>query len=60
MSGGQLQEALALGVVALVVILYAWRRLRRRAQSRRSCDGCDPPQTGEPRETVVRFYRRKN
>lgn len=52
--GAELQEWVALGVVALVAGAYlAWRR-RRKAGSCGDCASAGPP----PKETVVRFYRR--
>jgi hypothetical protein len=50
----ELQEWLALGVVALVAGTYvAWRR-RRKAGSCGDCASAGPPR----QEQVVRFYRR--
>jgi hypothetical protein len=59
MAGAELQEVLALGVVALVVALALWRRARRRrARPAPGCSGCEAP-AAKPKETVPRFYRRK-
>jgi hypothetical protein len=58
-----LQEAVALAIVALVAGVLAWRRLVPRSQRRPSggtgCDGCGP-RTTPPGEATVRFYRRQN
>jgi LPXTG-motif cell wall-anchored protein len=50
----ELQEWLALGVVALVAAGYLAYRRRRKAGSCGDCASAGPP----PKENVVRFYRR--
>ena len=58
-----LQETIALGIVALVAGLFAWRRLapgaRRRPAGGSGCEGCGPG-TSPPGEATVHFYRRRN
>lgn len=49
-----LQEMLALGIVALVAGLYWYRRRRRPSGSCGDCASAGPP----PAESTVRFYRR--
>jgi hypothetical protein len=58
MSGADLQEALALGVVALVLALAIWRRTRRK-KSAGACSNCDTPPTAKPRESTLRFFKRQ-
>jgi LPXTG-motif cell wall-anchored protein len=50
----ELQEWLALAVVALVAGAYLFHRRRRKAGSCGDCASASP----RPKETVVRFYRR--
>jgi len=56
------QELIALGIVALVAGRLLWRRLGPSARRRRTagaCDGCGP--VNPPRkEATIRFYRRRN
>lgn len=53
-----IQELIALGIVALVAGTALWRRLRRKpgaaAGSCGDCAGSGPP----PAESTMRFYRR--
>lgn len=58
MNGVDLQEVLALGVVALVVGLALWRRSKRRTKAAGSCGNCDAP-AAKSKEATLRFYRRK-
>jgi nitrate/TMAO reductase-like tetraheme cytochrome c subunit len=54
------QELLALGIVALVVGVYAWRRRARHASTKPGCGDC--ASAAKPRadgETTVHFYRRR-
>lgn len=54
-----LQEALALGLVALVVGIVLWRRLRRRSSGNDACSNCDAGRAKPPREAPLRFHRRR-
>jgi hypothetical protein len=60
-----LQEVIALGIVALVVGRLLWRRWARRVPAAKpagksgacsDCTAAGPP----PKETTVHFYRRQN
>ncbi len=56
-----IQEVIALGIVALVAGRWIWRRRMRRQAPGKSgdCSNCassSPP----PKETTVHFYRRRN
>ncbi len=53
-----LQEALAVAIVLLVVAIGLWRRWRRRA-SRGTCGDCDASSGAKTKEVPLRFYRRK-
>ncbi len=53
-----LQEALALAAVALVIGVGVWRRWQRRARTGPGCGSCDKPDA-QPTEMPLRFYRRK-
>jgi hypothetical protein len=59
MSAFDPQDAIALGLVALVAGLALWRRARRkRAAAAGACSNCDAP--ARPRKEVpLRFYRRR-
>ena len=51
MAMGDIQEILALAVVAVVVALAVWRSWRRRSRSRAA--------SNNPKEATLRFYRRR-
>lgn len=53
-----LQEVLALGIVALVVGLVLWRRQRRRRSGGDGCSGCEAGSPKKSREHPLRFRRR--
>jgi hypothetical protein len=57
-TGADVQEVIAIGIVALVVGIAIWRRRRRSAGSASGCGNCDTPQT-KPKEAPLRFYRRR-
>lgn len=61
MSGLDMQEALALLAVALIVALALWRRHQRRKARRAGCDGCDvPAAAARPlTEATLKFHRRR-
>jgi len=55
-----IQELIALGIVALVAGRLLWRRWTRRGDTRKAgacsnCDSAGPP----PKEAPLRFYRRR-
>jgi len=55
-----IQEALALAVVLLVVVTALWRWWRKRGRSADGCGHCDSPAARKaPKEAPIRFYRRK-
>lgn len=58
MFGLDVQEILALGIVALVVGLALWRRRKRAARAAPGCSNCDNP-PAKPKEAPLRFYRRR-
>lgn len=58
MTGSDVQEIVALGIVALVVGVAIWRRRKRSAGSAPGCSSCDTPQKS-PKEAPLRFYRRR-
>lgn len=58
MTGPEVQEILALGVVALVVAIAIWRRRKRSSGSSPGCSNCDTPQKKQ-KEAPLRFYRRR-
>lgn len=55
----QLQEVLALAVVAAVVGLYLWRRWQRRRRSKSACGGCEGGASDTSKEKTLRFYKRR-
>lgn len=58
MSNLDTQDLIALGIVAVVVALALWRRIRLQRERRRNpCAGCETTKV-TPIETAVRFYRR--
>lgn len=59
MSTMDLQELLALGLVALVVGIALWRRFRHSRKPQAGCDGCGP-QAKKPAESTLHFHRRKH
>jgi len=50
------QELIALGLVAMVVAIALWRRLRKKPSGCDSCSGNPANKTGE-HESVVRFHK---
>jgi hypothetical protein len=55
-----LQEALALGVVLLVVVAAVWRWWRARTAPRGGCGNAASTKAGTvPKEAPLRFHRRK-
>jgi hypothetical protein len=55
------QEAIALGIVALVAARFWWRRWgpgARRGKAAGGCDGCGPA-ASPAKEATVRFYKRR-
>jgi hypothetical protein len=56
-----LQQALAIGIVILVVIAELVRRYRRKKVGKAGCDGCDSgagQQQSANGETKLKFYRK--
>jgi hypothetical protein len=54
-----LQEILALAVVAVAVALMLWRRYRRRAHPGSACNGCDAARNRPSKEKTLHFHRRR-
>jgi len=52
----ELQELLALGIVAAVVMLYGYRRWKARGRSSPPCDGC--PKGPDQSEHTLHFFKR--
>jgi hypothetical protein len=59
MPSVDLQEVIALAIVAVVIAIGAWRWVRRRGTSRTACGHCDRPAAPTPKEIPLRFHRRK-
>jgi hypothetical protein len=56
-----LQQALAIGIVVLVVIAELVRRYRRKKVGKAACDGCDSgagQRQSTDGETTLKFYRK--
>jgi hypothetical protein len=58
MSGTEIQEVMALAVVALVVAIAVWRRARHKAKGAPGCSNCDTP-AARKRESTLHFHRRR-
>ena len=55
------QQIVALVVVACVVAISLWRKLRARKNIAAGCSGCDSAENGNNAgEQPVRFYKRSN
>ena len=54
-----LQELIALAIVAVVVVIGAWRWQKRRRSGAAACGHCDRPATTR-KEVTLRFHRRKH
>ena len=52
------QEILALAIVALVVAIALYRRLKRSRERQAAC--CDTPSQAPKSEHTVHFYRRRD
>jgi hypothetical protein len=54
-----MQEIVALAIVALVVGVALWRSLHRRGAGSTDCSGCEKSAAKKPREIPLHFRRRR-